>query len=73
MTKAVDSDLQLIEISNFSSTYYVGTRVLKPLLIHALGVDIDVSDPSMEWNRWFSQLPPWGDYGVQKLFVFKKM
>ena len=73
VTMAVASDLQLIEISNFSSTYYVGTRVLKPLLIHALGVDIDVSDPSMEWNRWFSQLPPWGDYGVQKLFVFKKM
>ncbi len=71
--KAVESDLRLMEISNFSSTYYVGTRVLKPLLIRALGVDIDVGDPNMEWNRWLSELPPWGDYGVQKLFVFKKM
>ena len=24
--------LELVEISNFASTYYVGTRVLKPLL-----------------------------------------
>jgi hypothetical protein len=26
----------------------------------------------MEWNRWFAQLPAWGDYGTQKLFVFRK-
>jgi len=70
--KAVESDVQLMELSNFSSTYYVGTRVLKPLLIRALGTDIDVADPDMEWNRWLSQLPSWGDYGVQKLFVFRK-
>lgn len=72
VVEAVSSHLQLIEIVNFSSTYYVGTRVLKPLLIQALGADIDVADPNMEWNRWFAQLPPRGDYGTQKLFVFKK-
>ena len=64
--------LQFIEIANFSSTYYVGTRVLKPLLIQALGTKIDFANPDMEWNRWFAQLPSWGDYGVQKLFVFRK-
>ena len=64
--------LELIAISNFASTYYVGTRVLKPLLIQALGIDIDAADPGMEWNRWFSQLPAWGDYGTQDLFLFKK-
>ena len=34
---------------------------------------IDAADPRMEWNRWFSQLPSWGDYGTQKLFVFQKI
>ena len=70
--KEVSSQLTLIELVNFSSTYYIGTRVLKPLLIKALGIDIDVKDPNMEWNRWFSQLPAWGDYGTQKLFIFRK-
>lgn len=62
-----------MEVSNFSSTYYVATRVIKPLLIQALGTQIDVADANMEWNRWFSQLPSWGNYGTQKLFVFRKV
>jgi len=69
---ALSGDLECIEIANFSSTYYVGTRVLKPLLIQALGTKMDVANPDMEWNRWFAQLPSWGDYGIQKLFVFRK-
>jgi SAM-dependent methyltransferase len=69
---AVAPDLELVELSNFASTYYVGSRVLKPLLIRALGSKQDVADPTMEWNRWFAQLPPAGDYGTQKLFVFRK-
>lgn len=70
--EAVSSDLQIIELVNFSSTYYVGTRVLKPLLIQALGSKTNAADPNMEWNRWFAQLPSWGDYGTQKLFIFRK-
>jgi ubiquinone/menaquinone biosynthesis C-methylase UbiE len=69
---ALSPHLELLELVNFASTYYVGTRVLKPLLSRALGGTIDVANPNMEWNRWFSQLPPWGDYGTQKLFVFRK-
>jgi len=65
-------DLKLEEISNFASTYYVGTRVLKPLLIKALGIELDAANPDMEWNRWCAQLPAWGDYGTQKLFVFRR-
>lgn len=72
LVEAVTPELKLAEIVNFSSTYYVGTRVLKPLLIRDLGANIDVADPDMEWNRWFAQLPFWGDYGTQKLFVFNK-
>jgi ubiquinone/menaquinone biosynthesis C-methylase UbiE len=70
--EALSGDLELIDIVNFASTYYVGTRVLKPLLNQALGGVVDVANPNMEWNRWFSQLPAAGDYGTQKLFVFRK-
>jgi SAM-dependent methyltransferase len=69
---AVSNDLELVEIVNFASTYFVGTRVLKPLLIKALGLGIDAADPGMEWNRWFRTLPAGGDYGTQKLFIFRK-
>ena len=65
-------NLRLETIIDFSSSYFVGTRVLKPLLIQALGAAVDVADPDMEWNRWFAQLPPLGDYGTQRLFIFKK-
>ena len=67
----VGATLKFVELKNFSSTYYVGTRVIKPLLNEALGNKINESDPDMEWNRWCSQLPAYGDYGTQKLFVFK--
>ena len=70
---ALSSDAKLLELSNFASTYYVGTRVLKPLLAQATHAPISVADPNTEWNRWFSQLPPAGDYGIQKLFVFRKL
>ena len=69
---ALSPKLDLVTLVDFASTYYVGTRVLKPLLINALGAGVDVADPLMHWNRWFSELPPWGAYGVQKLFVFRK-
>jgi ubiquinone/menaquinone biosynthesis C-methylase UbiE len=64
--------LNLEEISNFASTYFVGTRVLKPLLADAIGNRIDPARAEMEWNRFFSLLPAAGDYGTQKLFVFRR-
>lgn len=69
---ATSGDFEVVDVIDFASTYYVGTRVLKPLLIQALGVKVDVADPNLEWNRWFAQLPATGDYGTQKLFVFRK-
>ena len=65
--------MKLVEVSNFASTYYVGTRVLKPLLAKATNAPLNIADPHAEWNRWFSQLPAAGDYGTQKLFVFEKL
>ena len=70
---AIANEMQLVELSNFASTYYVGTRILKPLLVRATGAPLDVANPNAEWNRWFSQLPAAGDYGTQKLFVFRKL
>jgi ubiquinone/menaquinone biosynthesis C-methylase UbiE len=64
--------LDMEEISNFSSTYFVGTRVLKPLLAGAIGNHIDPARAEMEWNRFFSLLPAAGDYGTQKLFIFRR-
>jgi SAM-dependent methyltransferase len=72
VVREVAPELELIELANFASTYYVGTRVLKPLLAQALGRGLDPANPEMEWNRWFASLPAGGDYGTQKLFVFKK-
>jgi SAM-dependent methyltransferase len=69
---ALAPEARLLELSNFSSTYYVGTRVLKPLLAKAVDAGVDVADPDMDWNRWFAMLPAAGDYGVQSLFVFEK-
>src|SRR6266568_1822885 len=66
------AELELVELANFASTYFVGTRLLKPLLTRALGGNMDPANPNAEWNRWFSTLPAWGDYGTQKLFVFRK-
>jgi len=66
------AELELVELVNFASTYFVGTRLLKPLLAQAFGGKVDPANPNAEWNRWFSVLPAWGDYGTQKLFVFRK-
>jgi ubiquinone/menaquinone biosynthesis C-methylase UbiE len=72
VTAAVAPELELVELVNFASTYYVGSRVIKPLLAQTLSSAINVADPLMEFNRWFAQLPAAGDYGTQKLFVFRK-
>ncbi len=66
------AEFELVELVNFASSYFVGTRVLKPLLAKALGGSIDAANPDAEWNRWFSTMPACGDYGTQKLFVLRK-
>jgi ubiquinone/menaquinone biosynthesis C-methylase UbiE len=73
VVSAAAGKLLLLDILNFASTYYVGTRVLKPLIAKATNAPVNVADPRAEWNRWFAQLPPAGDFGTQKLFVFRKL
>lgn len=72
LIESLASEADLVQLNNFSSTYFVGTRVIKPLLAKALGGGVDPARPDMEWNRWWGQLPAAGDYGTQKLFVFRK-
>jgi SAM-dependent methyltransferase len=64
--------LEPVETVEFSSSYFVATRVLKPLLAKASAPAVDVADPLSEFNRWAAALPPAGDYGTQKLFVFRR-
>jgi ubiquinone/menaquinone biosynthesis C-methylase UbiE len=72
LVAAVNPRLELLEIADFASTYYVGTRVLKPLLARMTGTISRVADPDMHWNRWMSALPPAGDYGTQKLLILRR-
>jgi ubiquinone/menaquinone biosynthesis C-methylase UbiE len=72
MRSSLKETLNLIEIVDFASSYYVVTRLLKPLLAQATEYPIDVSDPDAEFNRWAASLPAAGDYGTQKLFVFRR-
>jgi ubiquinone/menaquinone biosynthesis C-methylase UbiE len=69
---AVDRSLELVEVVDFASTYYVGTRVMKPLLARMVDMTDKIADPEMHWNQWFAALPPAGDYGTQKLLVFRR-
>ena len=72
IVESLSDKFELEQISNFASTYFVGTRVLKPLLAKIAENKINVADPLMEFNRWVAQLPSSGDYGTQKLLVFRK-
>jgi ubiquinone/menaquinone biosynthesis C-methylase UbiE len=72
VVETLSESMELLELRDFASTYYVGSRVLKPLLAKALGGNVDVADPRMHWNRWMAHLPAAGDYGTQKLFILRK-
>ncbi len=72
LVEALSHSMVLEAVIDFSSTYYVATRVIKPIFAKLLGGNIDIANTNMEFNRFSSLLPPHGDYGVQKLFVFRK-
>jgi ubiquinone/menaquinone biosynthesis C-methylase UbiE len=72
LAEIAGDEFELEAVENFASSYFVATRVLKPLLATASGADVDVADPDAEFNRWAAQLPAVGDYGTQKLFRLRK-
>lgn len=69
---ALRTTCDLVQLHDFASSYYVATRFLKPLLARAAHCAVEVADPNAEFNRLAAQLPAAGDYGTQKLFVFRK-
>jgi ubiquinone/menaquinone biosynthesis C-methylase UbiE len=64
--------LEPVKKVDFSSTYFLGTRVLKPLITRLINNGANAADPESEINKLFSKLPAHGDYGIQKMFVFTK-
>jgi len=66
---AVSDFFEIVDVMDFSSTYYVGTRVVQALVKKMMNQSPDYRS---EINRFFMQLPPYGDYGIQKLFIFRK-
>ncbi len=72
LVEALSQVMNLEAVIDFSSSYYVATRVFKPLLAQLSGNKAEVANTNMEFNRFSALLPPCGDYGVQKLFVFRK-
>lgn len=56
-------------VRNFSSTYYIGSRVIQPLILKPFR-----KEPRYDFflNRLFSYVPSFGDYGIQKLIVCRK-
>ncbi len=57
-----------LDVVDFSSSYFFGTRVLKPLLGAALGVEVPADS---HWNRFFAALQSYGAVGTQRLFVVR--
>ena len=47
-------EMELVKLDNFSSSYFVGTRIIKVLLSQALGGKVNPNNPDMDWNKWFS-------------------
>lgn len=72
MVDAIADEFTVEEVAEFASSYYVATRLLKPLLAARAAMPVDVADPDAEFNRWAATLPPAGDYGTQKLFVLRR-
>jgi len=60
---------ELERVVNFSSTYYVGSRVLYPFLV---GNNEKRIRHDFILNKIFLALPAVGPYGVQKLFVLRR-
>lgn len=60
---------RLIAIDNFSSTYYIASRVINAKLAHERGEEPNYMD---DINRVAAMLPPIGDCGLLKILVLQK-
>jgi len=65
---AIKNEFDLIEINNFSSTYYIGSRIFNAVQTP----EGQEPDYLSKINRVAAKLPAIGDYGYLKLFVLRK-
>jgi SAM-dependent methyltransferase len=72
LVETLAAEFELEGVVDFASSYYVATRLLKPLLAAVASISVDVADPDAELNRWAATLPSAGDYGTQKLFLLRR-
>ena len=70
MLEIIKSRYKLIRVVNFSSTYYLGSRVVYPLIV---GNNENMIRNDAFINKCFLHLPNFGAYGVQKLFVLERI
>ena len=66
-------ELKLEQISNFASSYYVATRVCKPLLARPRRSRDRRRRSRRRVQPLGRAVAAAGDYGTQKLFVFRKL
>ena len=72
LKKSVYGRLQHIDTKNFASSYFVLTRVLKPLLSKASGKENNIVDPDLEWNKLSTLMPSFGDYSSQNFSCLRR-
>jgi SAM-dependent methyltransferase len=73
LTKHQSTGLKFEKLIDFSSTYYIGTRIIKPLLYRIIKSKKDVGNVNSIYNKIFKNFPSVGGFGIQKLFVFRKI
>lgn len=67
--RGIPSSLELVEVNNFSSLYFVASRVFNAKLTP----EGEQPDYLSEINKIARTLPSFGDYGPLKLFSFRKI
>ncbi len=65
----VQDMFDILTVDNYSSTYYLLTRAVSPKIGEIEGRATTYTDPI---NQVAAQLPKTGDFGPQKIIVFKK-
>lgn len=69
--KDLPENLILENVYDFSSSYYLGTRFFKALIYHEQGRDPG-ADVTGTFNQLAAEVPSLGDYGLIKIYEFRK-
>ncbi len=69
--KGIEDYFDIVEVDNFSSSYYLGTRFYKAFYYSKEGKDPG-SDLLSDFNKIAAVVPPVGDFGLLKIIVLRK-